>query len=296
MKKSNIIFPSIALVIGYLIGSLVFPLASSTDTPSDEPEVDYSPPSISRPSGGDTEPQPRPIPNVSNNNPRPPRQLSGNATPPESIEKAEQAKWLRLIEVLGLDSDQAKALEAAIAEIHPKPDDDTTLDVAYAEAGERLEQAILAMLTPEQQAAFREMQQRTLENRVEVKAQEEFSESLAKLDLTAAQREQALELLRIQAEEKASAISSGTRLLLGGSFLPIGDEKTTDKSFELMGQLQLKPGEDPPTFEQIAAVHRAELERRMTQFEGILTPAQLALYQSSLAQGLENLDVISPQR
>ncbi|MGJ8644790.1 MAG: hypothetical protein ACSHX9_15385 [Luteolibacter sp.] len=222
--------------------------------------------------------------------------LTSNATPPESLQKAERAKWLRLIEVLGLDSDQAKALEATIAETRPKPDEDTPLDIAYSEAGEQLEQSILAILTQEQQAAFREMQQRSLENVVEVKAQEEFAESLTSLDLTAEQREQALEVLRKQAVENAATVPTSTRLLLGGSFLPIGDEKTTDKSFEIMGQLQSKPGEPLPTFEQIAALHRAELERRMTQFEGILSPGQLALYQSSLSQALENLEVISPQR
>jgi hypothetical protein len=63
-----------------------------------------------------------------------------------------------------------------------------------------------------------------------------------------------------------------------------------------MGQLQPKPGEPLPTYEQIAALHREEIERRMTQFEGILSPGQLALYQASLSQALENLDIISPQR
>lgn len=295
MKKTQIIVSyAVTFAIGLMIGCMFI---SADSNPPEQPKDPGQAPPSSRPTS-DTPPSERdPIPNVSKSNPRSsPPLLNGDATPPESLQKAERAKWLRLIEVLGLDSDQAKALEAAIAEIRPQPDENTPLDTAYAEAGEKLEQSILAMLTQEQQVAFREMQQRSLKNRVEVKAQEEFAESLTNLDLTEEQREQALEVLRKQAEEDVSLIPSGARLLLGSSFLPIGDEKTTDKSFEIMGQLQPKPGEPLPTFEQIAALHRAELERRMTQFEGILSPAQLALYQSSLSQALENLDVISPQR
>ncbi|MEP3214455.1 MAG: hypothetical protein ABJQ29_14745, partial [Luteolibacter sp.] len=225
----------------------------------------------------------------------PAQQLTGDAAPPESLQRAERAKWLRLIEVLGLDSDQAKALEAAIAQNRPTPNGDSPLDVAYTEAGDKLEQDILAILTPEQQDAFRELQERSLDTQVEAKAQAEFAESLAKIDLSTEQREQVLDILRRQAEADVSNISSGTLLLLGQSFLPIGDEKVTLESFELLGQLQVQPGATPTTIEELTALHRVELERRMTQFNGILTPAQLALYQASLAQAMENLDIISPR-
>lgn len=296
MKKPILISTVLALLLGFSLGWLLRPASHTEiidvtsndasaprDTASDNP-------SLSRP-------HPKPKPSIPSSNPEPlPPQLSSNTKPPESLQKAEEAKWLHVIEILNLNSDQVKALEAAIAENRPIPDENTPMDAAYAEAGERLEQAILAMLTPEQQVAFRETQQRALDNRIEVKAQEKYSESLAYLDLTSAQREQTLNVLRRQAKQDASTLSSGTRLLLGGSFLPIGDEKTTDESFELMGQLQLKAGEEPPTFEKIAAMHRAELERRMTQFEGILTSGQLAIYRAQLSQSMENLDILSPRR
>lgn len=295
MKKPQIILSyALTFIIGLVTGFAFF--AADGSPPEKFESLGETSPQI-RTTPDDLPPVTRPIPDTSNSNPQPsPPQLSGDAQPPESLQKAERAKWLRLIEVLGLDSDQAKALEAAIAESRPRPDEDTPLDAAYSKAGENLEKNILAMLNPEQQAAFREMQRRSLGNRVEVKAQKEFAESLTSLDLTAEQREQALEVLRKQAEKNAAAIPSSTRLLLGGSFLPIGDEKATDDSFELMGQLQPKPGEPLPTYEQIATLHRAELERRMTQFEGILSPGQLALYQASISQALENLDIIAPQR
>ena len=293
MNKPLIFSSVVALGIGFSLGWLL-----RAPAPTATPIAPQSPEPAAKIVRADGQPQPQ-------NTPRPPRPtgprgavvtLNGTAVPPESLQKKDRAKWKRLIEVLGLDTDQAKALEAALPTSRPAPDENTALDTAYIEAGEELEQKILALLTPEQQTAFREMQQRSLENHIEVKAQEEFGKSLTNLDLTEAQRDRALEVLRANAEEKAATIPTGARLILSGSPLPIGNEPMNEDSFALMGKLQLKPGETPQTFEQIAAVHRAELEKRMNQFEGILSPGQLELYQSSLTKTLENINTISPRR
>ena len=274
MNKPLIISSVVALGIGFSLG-WVLRQPAATEPSTTTSQSSESSPKLFR---NDVErPQQEPSSSPQNTSPRGNSfAVKGTAVPPESLQKAERAKWQRLIEVLGLDSDQAKAIEAVIAQTRPMPDETNTLDVAYAKAGEDLEQKIIATLNPEQQAAFREMQQRSLQNRVEVKAQKEFAESLTDLDLTTAQRDQALEVLRIRSEQEATTVPTSARLILKGSLLPIGNEQMNEDSFELMGQLQLKPGEKPQSFEQIAEIHRAELERRMTQFEGILSPAQLA--------------------
>ncbi len=89
---------------------------------------------------------------------------------PESAIKADQAKWLRLVEVLGLSKDQSKAVAAAIEETQPSTESGESPDASYQRAGEQLEKNILAILDPTQQEAFRKFQLRVLENQVETTA------------------------------------------------------------------------------------------------------------------------------
>ncbi len=219
----------------------------------------------------------------------------GNAKPPESAEKAEQAKWSRLIEVLGLDKTQAKVLEAAIAESDPVPAEGQQLDASYVAAGEKLQAKILSVLNEDQQKAFKELQERSLKNQLHAKSMQQYVQELGKFDLDASQADQAMAVLMKHAEGEASAIPAGTRLLLDGSVLPIGDRKFSDDAFSLLGKISASNTGGAMSIEEIAAIHRAEMERRMNQFEGILSPAQMQRYQAGIMESSENLDLLAPQ-
>ena len=213
---------------------------------------------------------------------------------PESALRLDQAKWLRLAEVLNLNVEQSQALAANILEVKPLPDMNNSPDVAYEKAGKELEQRVLSVLTPEQQEEFRKFQQRSMENLAETKAQETFSQELAELDLSAAQREQALEILRQQADAEVATISPATRLVLSGSILPIGNEKFSDEGVLL--SRKLKTAGDTPTMEDLAEISRAEIQERISRFEGILTPGQTERYHAALGESLENLELLSPRQ
>lgn len=214
----------------------------------------------------------------------------GDAKPPESARQAERARWMRLIETLGLKDDQAKSIEAAISENVPSPREGQQLDAAYEDAGAKLEVAILASLDEAQISEFREIEKRNWETRIESAATERFGKELAGLDLTAAQREQALQVLRTSVAEERSSIPGSARLLLSGSFLPVAGNALSEQAI-----LNLRKLGEAVGIEEIAASHRADLERRMTLFEGILTPAQLQLQQAGVMESAENLDIISPR-
>lgn len=213
---------------------------------------------------------------------------------PESAKRADQAKWIRLVEVLGLSTDQSKALAATIQETKITPLEGESPDFAFERKGEQLQKSILAILDPSQQESFRKFQQRALENKVEVLTQKSLAEGIGNLDLTAAQREQALGLIRKDTEADLSAISPATRLALSGSILPIGNEKFSDEGILLLRKLN--SGGNQATMEDLAAINRAKIKESLNRYEGILTPGQLESYRAMLGESLETLNLISPPK
>lgn len=289
--KTILISSVVSLAIGFTFGWLIKSASNELDSivtvaPPDKPAP--------RPTGtpADTSPEreERPDRPPSNGN-APESPPAGTATIPPSVKRADRAKWMRLIEVIGLDDDQAKALEAALAEALPKTDTGQSPEVTYTEAGERLEKNILSLLNPEQREAFAALQRRTAENRIEVSAQQTYAQELGDLDLSAEQREQALDLLRARAEETAAEIPPSARLLLAGSFLPIGDQKFTEDAIRLLRQLAPHETGDI-TLDKLAEKRRSEAEEKASLFDSLLTPAQLELYRSRLSHSPDILDQI----
>jgi hypothetical protein len=133
------------------------------------------------------------------------------------------------------------------------------------------------------------LQRRTADNRIELNAQKTYSQELGELDLSPEQRAQALDLLRRQAEQLSADIPPGTRLLLTGSFLPIGDVNFSEDAIRLLRQLSPQDSGDV-TLDKLAVMRRAESEEQARLFEGVLTPAQLELYRSGLSQTPDILD------
>ncbi len=222
---------------------------------------------------------------------------SAKAASPEGDTSMERAKWVRLIEVFNLNADQGKALEAKIAEALPSLTVASTSE-DYAKAGTKLEAEVLAVLTPEQQEAFKDLQERDRDNRVEALALEEYLASLTGLDLTPEQRAQTMKILRKRAKEQLAAVSDSTRLALSGSVLPIGSTGISDQALIFLSKLKAS-GDGTGSqadIQDAAAVHREGIADRMKQFDGILTPGQSTKYQLGLEKSLTNWDLIAPPK
>jgi hypothetical protein len=288
--KTILISSAVSLAIGFTFGWLIKSASAELDSIVTVTAPDKPAPRPPGPIADVTPDRERPdhLPTAIDPPKGPP---AGTAAVPPSVKRADRAKWMRLIEVLDLDDGQTKALEAALAEALPKTDTGKSPEIAYTEAGRRLEINILALLNPEQRDAFAALQRRAAANRIEVSAQEAYARELGELDLSAEQREQALDLLRERAEQTAAEIPPSTRLLLAGSFLPIGNEIFSENSIRLL--LQLSPQETgDATLDKLAEKRRAEAEEKAALFEGVLTPAQLELYRSRLSQTPDILDRI----
>ena len=286
--KTILISSGISLAIGFTFGWLI--KSASADLDSFVPPATQNKP-IPRPAAPAPDSRPeriRPEHPSSGGGPKH-KDPIGTAAVPEAAKRADRAKWMRLIEVLGLDDEQAKALEAAMAESLPKTDTGKSADITYIEAGARLEKSILALLNAEQQKAFAEMQRRAIDNRIELSAQQSYSQELGELDLSPEQRTQALDLLRSRAEQLSADIPASTRLLLTGSFLPIGDVNFSEDAIRLLRQLSPQESGDI-TLDKLAEKRRAEADEKARLLEGVLSPAQLELYRSRLSQTPEILD------
>lgn len=298
--KTILISSAISIAIGFSFGWMMH--SATSDLESIEKRLVATGNDRKRPPSGNSGSQldipPDRIGPGGTDNPLPTHQEAphGNAKPPESAVKAEQAKWKRLIEVLGLDATQAKALEAAITEAEPAPAEGEPLDAAYETAGKGLEAKILSLLNENQAKAFKELQERSLNNQLNSKSMHHYVQELGKLDLDSAQKDKALEVLLNREKEQAAAIPASTRLLLDGSVLPVGDLHISDDAFILLRKLSENNGGGVAGIEEVAAIHRAEMARKMSQFEGILTPAQLERYQAGVMEFSENLDLIVPPK
>lgn len=286
--KTILISSVISLAIGFSFGWLI--KSASADLESFVPQTGQNSPKPRPPSPAPELPPERERPErpPSDNGPKKETPI-GTAEVPESAKRADRAKWKRLIEVLGLDEGQAKALEAAMAEALPKSDTGKPMDVTFIEAGARLEENILALLDADQRKAFTDMQRRTMENRIEVSAQQAYNQELGELDLSPEQRAQALDLLRGQSEQLSADIPSSARLLLTGTFLPVGDVNFSEDAIRLLRQLSPQDSGDV-TLDKLTEKRRAEAEEKARLLETVLTPAQLELYRSRLSQTPDILD------
>lgn len=295
--KSILITAAVSLVIGFaggwMIKSASTDLETITSRQIQRPERPKPAPKPDRASeAGDRPQRPEPQDKPLKYSPI----AGGNAEIPESAKQADRAKWSRLIEVLGLSADQAKDLQENIEKTTLNPSEDEDADLVYDKAGEDLQKRLLALLSPEQQEAFREFQERSIENKIEVKTNEAYATDLGDLDLTPAQREQAIELLRAEAEAEVGSIPASTRLLLEGSILPIGNSKFSEESVMLLRTIRNQAGADPSVvgIEEITAMNRAKIESKIKSYEEILSPAQLERYQAKISESLEALEMILP--
>lgn len=294
--KPILISSLIALVIGFIGGWAIKSASQDLESFSPDAITRNTPPARPTTGGSETVPE-REKPAGTPPSPRPENpSYNSAAVPPDTDDAADRAKWIRLSEVLKLSNDQSIAIAAAISENQPDLGGETSLDLAVRSAGENLEQAILATLTPEQQTAFRQFQERSLRNSIESKAQQALGTELGELDLTSSQREQALEIIRDRVANESAEIADSTRLLLEGSFLPVGNAQIREEGLRMAEMLKTNPENASKPIEQLARIRKEEIEERIASFEAILTPGQMALYRTQLEEVLANWERIAAPR
>lgn len=210
----------------------------------------------------------------------------------------EEAKMARLVEELGLSFDQQSAMIKLIQDVQATASMDSPVLTDLTTRGNALEEGLKSLLNPEQFAKFEKMRARERENRIELRAHQLLDRAIEEIDFSAEQREAALSRLRQQSKEDLQAIPASAALFLEKSILP-----TSGKELPIEGVLALtKAGEpvggsDPEAvLRRIQDSQRAELERMLSNFDGILTPGQMGQYQAAIAEQRAIMDKLALKR
>ncbi len=220
--------------------------------------------------------------------------LPGDASAGPSPISRDAAKMLRVVEALGLSETQQTDLEKILAETRKAYTGGAstkaisakeTLELVSA-CGATLEKSLTALLTPEQAAKFAELRQRERDNRIEAKTHRELGQLSEITDLSPAQRDQVLAQLRQATVAELSAIPASYSLMLDSSVLPLGSHAMPEQSILVLSQVADTDGSSDPeaSHAKLIAEQRRRLDERLTWLKPILSPAQLAQYQASVAE------------
>jgi hypothetical protein len=207
----------------------------------------------------------------------------------------DRGKLLRLAEALGLTNEQIKQLETMLvqqrraasplgpanANRNPKEALETLIRSAK-EADEQFK----ATLTPQQLTALDALRARQRENQAETRAQNELTQLTSRLDLTPAQRESALQVLRAQSAKMQEKFPGGSELVSESSLLPLlGAGQFATGSVEAMALLSNDPpaANDPRSrMEKLEEIQLKRMHERLAGLSKILTPAQLDQYRVAM--------------
>lgn len=281
--KPTLILPIATAVLGFAAGWLLkpashtpAPVVENTQRPTREPSSTPIQPADSDPGNTDTASTPQP---PLENRKNPADALPKTEPPP--IQARDEAKMARLSEALNLNDDQKAAISRLLAgetegTINPEATTDPkkTLEDAAA-TGAKIEQAILALLTPEQAEAFTALRQRNLDNNIENTSQQQLSEVAKLVDLSPEQRQLAIDLLRDETRDRYQTRPAGLDLLLESSILPTGSNYISDNSVESLQHVLTSDAPANEAFHTFTDVQKASLDRQLTLYASVLTPAQL---------------------
>lgn len=207
----------------------------------------------------------------------------------------DRGKLLRLAEALGLNSEQIKQLEAMLIKqrhaasplgpTNANRDPKEALETLIRSAKEADDQ-FKSTLTPQQVTALEALRARQRENQAETRAQNELSELTSRLDLTPAQRESALQVLRSQSTKTQEQFAEGSELISESSLLPLlGAGQFATGSVEAMTLLANDPPSSNAPLARIEKLEEIQLKRmheRLAGLSKILTPAQLDQYRVAM--------------
>ena len=292
--KLSLVLPLVTAGVGFGLGWLIKPPADPATPkvpPATAPVVKATP-------------KPSPAANPPPAPPAPPEQVrpapasEPTAAAAERKEKLTQAKtaakMLRLAEAVGLSeaqqADLAKLIAASqkVASAGQPGQPVAANDVLeqFAASATALENGLASLLTPEQAAAFDQLRNRERDNRIETTAQRELGDLTEVTDLSAEQRDKVLAQLRQASATALAAVPAPLALVLDSSVLPLGPLAPSAQSIQTLRQLADGQAPDDP-----AALHakliesqRRQLDARLALIKDILTPAQLAQYQATVAE------------
>lgn len=219
-----------------------------------------------------------------------PGPLSGNIN--ESFTKIrlqrDEAKWLRLSEVLELSTSQQAELRAVMAKLGAALEagaadatgfqDPSQAAADLSKMGAMIDAGLADVLTSAQRGAFDGMLRLERENRIEAVAQREMAELIGTIDLSEDQREDVAERLREAAGAQASVLPRELELMVDSSVLPLGPLGVNRATLEA---LRGSAGSGSGDFRD---QRLREMADRQQLLRGILTPAQAARHQTMIEE------------
>lgn len=220
-----------------------------------------------------------------------------------ATERAENARLSRLAEALGLSPEQRAAVEVMLANRRDgfrdlggtgQPPSERVALAAQAER--RFEDQLAKILDPEQKDAYAAYRAREKENAVEAKAQRDLADLIGQVDLSAEQREQALEALRAGSAEAQAKRPAGWALIhesmsiLGGAHAEVMQEMG-----EFMGDDEAM-ADSQEFHRRLVETKRASMEGTLSRLAAVLTPGQLAQYRSTLEARMQMVEQVPPPK
>jgi hypothetical protein len=218
-----------------------------------------------------------------------------------ATERAENARLSRLTEALGLSPQQQATMEVLLAnrrdgfrDLNGGGLSSSEMVDQAARAEQAFEQQVAKLLDPEQADAFAALREREKENSIESKAQRDLADLIGQIDLSADQREQALEALRGGSAEAIEKLPAGWSLM-NESFSKLGGAHAA--VLEEMGEFM---GDDDAMsnsqefHRRLVQSKREAMERSLARLAPILTPGQLAQYRSTLEARLTFIEQVPP--
>ncbi len=282
--KTQYIFPAIAALIGFSVAWVAKPTAAPAPAQNPTATADAAPkhntrtaPSESRPpagpSKGGTEVKAAtefPLADMVENGPR----------------NREEAKMLWLTEALGLTIDQQGEIIRLVEESHTNAVSDLPVIEDLTNRGKAMEDALAKLLKPEQLAKLQELRAHERENRIEARAQKALTQVIEDVDLSPEQREQVLSRLRQSAKTELQTIPAAATLLFEKSVLPTGKNELSVDGVLTLAKIGESILYDDPIKAQARVLQsqREELEEKLKNFDGILSPAQMSQYYAALTE------------
>ena len=220
-----------------------------------------------------------------------------------ATERAENARLSRLSEALGLSPEQKETMNVLLAnrrdgfrDLNGGGKSPSEILAQAAQAEQRFEAQVANLLDPEQSAALAALREREKENSIEAKAQRDHADLIGQIDLSAEQREQALESLRTGSAEAVAKRPAGWSLMsesmgiLGGAHAAM---------LEDMGELMADDeamADSQEFHRRLVQSQRAAMEQRIARLTTILTPGQLAQYRATLEARANMTEQVTPPK
>ncbi len=220
-----------------------------------------------------------------------------------ATERAENARLSRFAEALGLSPEQRATVEVLLAnrrdgfrDLSGSGKTPSEIVAAAAQAERRFDDQLAKILDPEQQDAYAALREREKENSIEAKAQRDLADLLGQIDLSADQREQALEALRAGSAEAQAKRPAGWTLMnesmniLGGAHAAVMEEMG-----EFMGDDEAM-ADSQEFHRRLAESRRASMEGTLSRLAAVLTPGQLAQYRATLEARTQMVEQFTPPK